>query len=254
MRTSQLATTYISAFLFSLVGLRTFLRWRRDRVLRQAHMALATGLFGLGQIVSAISSTLYDATKAEVAPHWLSAVSGTITYLAIFAFLVFLSDFIPVPSWAFGIAAVVTLFFIVLASVEQPDLRFDPEKGLVPIPGIDNPIGFRAYLWMAIGYLAATFGILWIAFAVYGVRVHGLARFRMLSIAAGFLLIFLAIGLIPLLLFGNPTATTITNVGNVIRYLALGSAPLLFLGFAPPGFVTRRFAQPVPAQGQQRAV
>jgi len=111
----------------------------------------------------------------------------------------------------------------------------------VEIQGVHNLISYRTYLWVAIGYLALAFGVLWVSFALYGLRVQGLARFRMLSISGGFFLIFLVVGMIPLLLFSNPSLGAIQQLLRVLRYLVLASAPLLLLGFAPPGWVARRF-------------
>lgn len=242
MRVEELGVAYLGAAVFALVAVRVLLRWRKSRELQQAHLAWATGLFALSQTVSAVSSTLYDPAKLETAPRWLGVVSSAVTWFAVLAFLLFLSDFIHFPKWVMGLAAASTLVLLVLGAVERPDLRFDPERGFVPIPGVNNLIGYKTYLWIAVGYLALAFGALWISFATYGLRVHGLARFRMLSIAGGFLLIFLVIGLIPLLLISSPgSATTIQSLLRVLRYMVLASAPLLLLGFAPPGWIARRF-------------
>src|SRR5207247_10305073 len=110
-----------------------------------------------------------------------------------------------------------TAFNIVLSIIERPDLRFDPKKGLVDIPGVHNPISYRGYLGYILLYLAVAFGFLAVAFLVYGARSSGLARFRMISIGGGFFLFFVVIGLLPRILFGDPSAQTIKNLINVLQ-------------------------------------
>lgn len=244
MRNSQLFTSYLQATFFFALGLRAVSRWTKTHDAAQSHMALATGLFGLSSLISALNTTFFDTTAGELVPRWISVTSGIITYLSIYAFLLFLSNFIHYPRWVHALSLVATAAFIVLSIIERPDRIFDPNKGVVPIPGVSNPIPYLTYVGYAIAYLAVAFGALWVAFAIYGFRVRGLARFRMLSIAGGFFLLFVVIGLLPRLLFGNPSSSTITSLLSVVRYVALGSAPLLLIGFTPPRFVTNRFTEP----------
>ena len=244
MRVEELGIAYLSAAVFALVALRVVLRWRNSRDPQQAHLAWATGLFALSQTISAVSSTLYEAAKLEMAPRWIGIVSSSVTWFAILAFLLFLSDFIHFPKWIMGAVVATTLILLVLSTIERPEFRFDPEKGLVDIPNVHNVLSYETFIWIAVGYLALAFGALWVSFALYGLRVHGLARFRMLSIGGGFFLIFLVIGLIPLLLFASPGSEAIQDLLRVFRYMVLASAPLLLLGFAPPGWITRRFSAP----------
>ena len=44
------------------------------------------------------------------------------------------------------------------------------------------------------------------------------------------------------MLFGDPSAETIRNLINVLQYIALLVAPLLFIGFSPPKFIRDRFS------------
>jgi hypothetical protein len=242
---SDLATTYIQSFIFAALGLRCVTAWRHARDRRSADLAWAAGLFGLSSLISAVSSTIWDRAGFEQPPRALSIVSSIIIFLSIYAFLRFLSDFISFPRWAHAIVIAATGVNIALAVIERPDIRFDPQKGIVPILGVDNPINYRAYIGYVLIYLAVSFGVLAVAFAVYGFRNAGLARFRMLSIASGFFLIFVVIGLLPRLLFGDPSLETIRTMTNVARYVALFAAPLLFVGFAPPAWVRRRFSRPM---------
>lgn len=241
MTTQQLVVQYLQAALFLALGYRASRAWVRDRDQRAHHLMFATVLFALNSLISAINSTVYDSSMGEIPPRWLTVLSSVIIYLSIYFFLRFLGDFVRFPRWVeivFGLATVVN---IVLAVIERPEFRFDPKRGLVDIPGVTNPISYRAYVGYVLLYLAAAFGALFLAFLVYGLRVRGLARARMLLISGGFFLLFVAIGLIPRLLFGDPSAESIADLLAVVRYLALGSAPLLLLGFAPPRWVTRRY-------------
>jgi hypothetical protein len=247
MRTSQLVTSYIQAVIFAALGIRCVNTWLRERDTRSGHLAIAAGLFGLQSAISAVSSSVYNSTAIppETPPRWIGIVTSFLLFIAVYAFLLFLLDFITLPS---GLNAVVQIFLIlttafniVLSIIERPDLRFDPRKGLVDIPGVDNPISYRGYLIYVLTYLAVAFGFLAVAFLVYGFRTSGLARFRMISIGSGFFLFFVVIGLLPRLLFGDPSAQTIRNLITVLQYVALLVAPLLFVGFSPPKFVRDRF-------------
>ncbi len=244
-RNSQLFTSYLQAAIFMVLGLRCVMAWTRQKDPRSAHLAIAAGLFGLSSLLSAITNTIYDSTKIppEIAPRWESIVSAILIYVSIYFFLVFLSDFIPFPRWLHALLILATTGNIVLAIIEQPDLRFDPKLGLVKIPGVDNPIEYRTYIGYVLVYLAVAFGVLAVAFLVYGFRTGGLPRFRMLTIGFGFLLICVAIGLLPRLLFGHPTAATIKHLSNALTYIVLVSGPLLLIGFSPPKFVRERFPE-----------
>jgi hypothetical protein len=236
---SDLTTSYIQAVIFVALGLRCIAAYLRERDQRSRDLAIAAGLFGLSTLIGAVSATIWDQARLEQPPRAFTVVSTIVIFLAVYAFLRFLMDFIPFPKWLHAIFVAATGVNIVLGIVERPDLRFDPERGLVPIPGVDNPVSYRGFIGYVLIYLAICFGVLALSFAVYGFRSGGLARFRMLSIASGFFLLFVVIGLLPRLLFGNPSAETIRNLSNITRYVGLFAAPLLFVGFAPPGWVRR---------------
>jgi len=250
MRTSQLVTSYIQAVIFAAIGAKSVMAWLREREQRSAHLAIATGLFAVSSFIGAISATLWDTGKGEVAPRALTITSSIVLFLSLYAFLLFLSDFVHFRPWAHVLSGFATVSNIVLAFIERPDLRFDPQKGIVAIPGIHNPISFRAYIGYVLLYLAAAFGILFVAFFIYGLRVAGRARTRMLLIGGGFFLIFAVIGLIPRLLFGNPTAETIRQVSTAAQYVALLAGPLLYLGFTPPDRFKRRASGDRPQTGE----
>ncbi|MGZ4204391.1 MAG: hypothetical protein ACXVES_03730 [Actinomycetota bacterium] len=242
MRTTQLVTSYISAALFLLLGVRCTLNWLRQRDKTAAHLALATALFGISTIISAISATVYDSTKLETPPHWLSAVSSIISFLAIYGFLVFLGDFVRFHAAIRGLFALATVAAIVFAIIEEPDLRFDPARGLVKIQGVHNPVNYKTYIGTLLIYYAIVLAILWISFFVNALRLSGLARLRMMLIAAGFFLLFVVVGLLPRLLFGGVSPKTVSNVLRVAEWVAIVSAPLLLVGFSPPRWLSDRYS------------
>lgn len=244
MTTEQFIIQYTQTLLFLALAVRAASGWRRTRELRARHLALATGLFGLNSLISAINATVFDASKGELPPRWDAIAGSTIIYLSIYFFMRFLGEFGRFPRWVDIVIAITTGVNIVLAVIERPEFRFDPKRGLVDIPGVSNPIDYKAYVGYLLLYLAVAFGALFLAFLVYGLRVRGLARFRMLSISGGFFLLFVVVGLLPRLIFGNPHPETIADILAVARYVVLVSAPLLLIGFAPPKWVTRRFGQP----------
>jgi hypothetical protein len=249
MRTSSLITSYLQALIFGALGIRCINSWLRERDARSGHLALAAGFFGAQSLISAVQSTIYDTTAIppETPPRWIGIVTSILLFIAVYAFLLFLFDFVSLPSGfnslVRGFLALATLFNVVLSFIERPDLRFDPKRGIIDIPGVHNWISYRAYIGYVLIYLAVAFGVLAVAFLVYGSRTSGLARFRMLSIGSGFFLFFVVIGLLPRLLFGDPSAQTIRNLINILQYVALMVAPLLFIGFSPPEFIKKRFTE-----------
>jgi hypothetical protein len=249
MRTSGLITSYLQAVIFGALGIRCINSWLRERDARSGHLALAAGLFGAQSLISAVQNTIYNtsAIPPEIPPRWIGIVTSILLFIAVYAFLLFLFDFVSLPSglsvFMNGFLLLATTFNVVLSIVERPDLRFDPQRGIVDIPGVHNWISYRGYISYVLIYLAIAFGVLAISFLVYGSRTSGLARFRMLSIGSGFFLFFVVIGLLPRLLFGNPSAQEIKNLINILQYVALLVAPLLFIGFSPPGFIKRRFPE-----------
>jgi hypothetical protein len=241
MRTTQLVTGYISAAFFLLLAIRCTASWARQRDKTSGHLAIATGLYGASNIISVISTALYDATKLQSAPAWLQSVSSIISFLAIYGFLVFLGDFVDFHRVIRAIFALATIAAIVFAAIERADLRFDPTKGIVKIPGIHNPINFRTYIGVLLIYYAIVLAVLWVSFLVNALRVTGLARARMGLIAGGFFLLFVVVGLLPRLIFGSVDPKTLNRVLQVAEYVAIVSAPLLFLGFATPRWLADRF-------------
>jgi hypothetical protein len=237
MRTTALVTGYVEAAFFMLLGFRCIVAWLRQHDRASGHLAIATGLFGVSSLIGAISTTLFDQTKGHLPPRAYSIIASIIGLLAIYAFLVFLSDFIKFSAWLMGIFGIATIGWIVLAIIERPDLTFDANFNRVYIPGIHNPIHYLTFIGAILVYYAIVLGILWIAFFVNGIRLTGLARLRMLLIAGGFLLLFIAIGLIPRLLFGKPDNSTNRAIITAVEYIAIASAPFLLVGFAPPKWV-----------------
>ena len=246
MRTTALVTGYISTAFFLALGIRCANSWLQQRDKTSAHLAIATGLFGLSQLISVISTTVYDQAKLETPPTWLQIVSSVVGLLAIYGFLVFLGDFVDFPKAIRALFALVALVSVVFAIIERPDIRLDPLKGIVKIPGVNNPINYKTYIGILLIYYAIVLAILWISFLVNALRVTGLSRARMGLIAGGFFLLFVVVGLIPRLLFGGIDPKTLNNILQIAEYIAIVSAPLLFLGFSPPKWLANRF-RPGPA-------
>ena len=244
-RNTQLLTSYLQAAIFGVLGIRCYMSWMRERDRRSAHLAWAAGLFGANSLMSAITTTFIDARMNEVAPRWEQIVSSILLYLAVYGFLLFLSDFIPYPKWIHGVLIAITGAGILFSFLEKPALKINFKSPtscpFEDIPGVSNPIPYKTYIYVVLGYLGVAFGVLAVAFLLYGARAAGLARFRMSSIGLGFLLLAGVIGIIPYIIFGNPCAGTPKTMLNVLTYVALISAPLLLVGFAPPAFVRRRF-------------
>jgi len=246
VRTTQLVTSYIQAALFLVLGARSVTAWLRRRDKTSAHLAWATGLFGLSSLVSAISGTLYDSLKGQIPPIGLSILSTALIYLAIYGFLVFLGDFIPFHRIIRELFRVATIAGILFAVFERPTFKFKPPAALACVRGPHDPLPCRAYVGGVLIYFALVFGILWVAFIINAFRVKGLARFRMVTIAGGFFLLFVAIGLLPRLLFGKIPSQTARDLTQTVQYIALASAPLLLFGFTPPSWLNKAFGPPQP--------
>ena len=244
MRTTQLVTSYIQATLFLVLGIRAVTGWIKRRDNASAHLAWATALFGLSSLVSAISGTVYDSLKGQTPPVWLSIISTSLIYLALYAFLVFLGDFLPFNRVIRELFRIATIVGITFGVVERPKFVFKPPAALVCMRGPHDPLPCRAYVGGILVYFAIVLGVLWVSFIINAFRVKGLARFRMFSIAAGFLLLFVAIGLIPRHLFGKIPTKTAQDLTSTVQYIALASAPLLLVGFTPPSWLWRAFGQP----------
>ena len=247
-RNTQLLTSYLQAAIFGVLGVRCYLSWLRERDRRSAHLAWAAGLFGANSLMSAITTTFINAQMNEVAPRWEQILSSILLYSAVYGFLLFLSDFIPYPKWTHGALIAITGAGILFSFLEKPALKINFKSAtscpFENIPGVSNPIPYKTYIFIVLGYLGLAFGVLAVAFLVYGTRTAGLARFRMTSIGGGFLLLCGVIGILPVIIFGNPCSGAPKTLLNVLTYVALVSAPLLLVGFAPPKFVRDRFSEP----------
>lgn len=240
-RTTSLLTSYLQAVIFSALAIRCFMGWRRDRDSRSAHLALASGLYGAFSLLGAVTTTFIDQTKLEQQPRWEQILSGVLLLLAVYVFLLFLSDFIRFPKVVHGLFIIATLGAIVFTFIERPDLRLNFQTFKIEkIPGIDNPIDYTTYVNGLLVYLIIAFGVLAVSFLVYGFRSRGLARFRMVSIASGFLLFCVVLGLLPRIL---TSGGSVKNLLNVLTYVALFIGPLLFIGFSPPKFIKDRFPE-----------
>jgi hypothetical protein len=246
VRTQQLITSYIQATLFFVLGIRAVTGWIRRRDSASAHLAWATGFFGVSSFIGAISGTIYDVNKGQTAPVWVSIISTTLIYLAIYGFLIFLGDFLPFNRVIRELFRIATIVGITFAVIMRPAFKFKPPAALVCLRGPHDPLPCRAYVGGILVYFALVFAILWVSFIINAFRVRGLARFRMVSIAGGFFLLFVAIGLIPRLLFGKIPSQTAQDLSTTVSYIALASAPLLLVGFTPPTWLNKSFGPTQP--------
>lgn len=239
MQTAQDALRWASAGAFLILAARAVAGWMGRRERAEAHLAWAMGLFGAAMLSLVTVSLAYPSGATRLfPPEPLRLMTPILVLLSLYAFLLFLSDFVRFPLWAHLAAVGATLLMIILTVIERPDIAIVDLK-IVRVP-VHNPMDFIAFVKLLYWYLAAGFGILAVSFLFYGVRVEGLARLRMLLIAVGFALLFVSSGIVPRLLIGRPSSSTIAWVIVVNQALIILSAPLLFLGFTPPRAITRR--------------
>ena len=235
-------TQYIQAGLFVLLAISAFAKWLQVRERPHAHLAFATMFFGLSQLSSAVTQTIYT-SHGELIPRPISIMTGLLLYLYVSGFMLFLNDFIPFPRWSKVLFVTATVLGMVVSLVVRPEIALIDDK-LVHLESVDNFIPYSAYITFALAYILLAFGVLFVSFTRYGLRVDGLARFRMLSIGGGFFLLFAAIALLPFILIGDPDRAFVHQVIGAVRLLALLCAPLLYLGFTPPSWVRRRVERP----------
>ncbi|MFA5786072.1 MAG: hypothetical protein WDA71_03660 [Actinomycetota bacterium] len=239
MKTAQDALQWAAAGAFLILAAAAIVDWLDRRERASSHLAWAMGLFGGGTLAQAILSAVYPAGAVRLfPPHGLRIMVPILIVLATYAFLLFLADFVRFPWWAHGAAIAAALLFVVLSAIERPDIAIVNFK--IVAVHVSNVMGFVDFAKLLYLYLAVVFGILALAFGVYGVRAGGRVRARMLLVAAGFLLLFLSAGVTPRLLIGRPSTTTIQWVILMVWVLDILSAPLLFFGFTPPSALMRR--------------
>lgn len=236
MRGVSLALQYIYGALFVALGVRAVLLWQRQRDRRSAHLAFAAGAFGLSQLMSTISTTVFTPSCTSP-PAVYTHISGTLSMVAILGFLLFLGDFIEFPAWARIIAITWALANIVMTWLVKPEYYYDHDlvrNNCV----VDNAISFNVYLASIVAFYIGAFLLLAVSFFRFGRRLDGLARFRMSLIGWGFVAILIAIVIIPPLLLADEVSLVLVAL---LQSFVLVSAPLLFLGFTPPSWLTRRF-------------
>lgn len=226
---------YLQSGFFFLLGTAAVWRWLRNREHREAHLALAAGLFGAAQLILAVQASVFTEANGRIPPRGLLIGWNLVLFLSLYAFLVFLWDFVTFPRWGRVLAFAATAVNLVFAVVLRPEIVLVGGTTIVNLP-VTNPIPYTVFIGYGVAFIATVFCVLAAAFGIYGLRSEGLARFRMLSIGAGFGLLLVAVGVLPVFLFGKETPVAHT-VYTVVQVLGLGAAPLLYLGFTPPRFV-----------------
>lgn len=243
---------YVQSALFLLLGSAAVRRWARNRERREEHLAWAAVMYAGAQLMLALQATLFTETNARIPPRAWTVVWNILLFCALYAFLVFLADFVRSPRWARVLAVVATTVNLAFAVVLRPEIVLVGGSTLVRLPA-RNPIPYDLFVVSGVVYIAGTFCVLAAAFAVYGLGSRGMARLRMLAIGGGFALLLAAVGILPLFLYGRPSPTT-RGALVVVQTLSLGAAPLLYLGFTPPRRVRDRITRaptgPATAEGR----
>lgn len=239
MRTTQLVTSYIQTVLFLALATKCVAAWRRTHDKRSAHLALATSLYGLNSLLSAVTNSFINTQAGEVAPRWEQILSSIVLYSAILAFLTFLGDFVRFPAALKWLAVLSTLVNIGLAIAIRPQVKFVGDRLVISNKG---------YITYLLAYIAIAFGVLGFTFLFYGARLQRFARFRLMCIGSAFTLLFVIIGVLPLWIFQAPTREELRSLTNVLSYAALVTAPLLYVGFAPPKWIAQRYGPETPGE------
>lgn len=238
------AVRFIQAATFLFVGFRATLDWVRSKAAPQAHLAVATGLWGAQSLFSAINSQVNGvATCAAPTPKIWAIVSSLLLLSALYAYLNFLRDFLRYPAWAHTSAVLISVGLFIMAILVKAPYEIDSMRSLKPIPCDGFSSADRSfwliYLTVVLLWLIAVFAVLTVSFLRYGRRVRGLARFRMTAIGTGFLLLTIAV----VVLSGGLSGAGGPFIFRIIQVLALGAAPALFFGFTPPAFIKKRYPE-----------
>lgn len=244
MKSTNEAIQYTQSGLFVLAGWICVKASLRERNKQWMHLALATGLLGLANTLSIAMLKIYG-TQRRPPPRALNASLGIVLLLSAVALVLFLHDFIHFPTWVMAVAIVITLGNVVLSIIETPEYLL-VGSDLVQFHGVSNPIPYTVAVVEGFVWLALVFGAVWISFVVYGRRLKGLARLRMLSFGAGFFLLFIAVIIVPAVASkfargGAPSPDAVENMNLALQILALASAPLVLLGVAPPLRIRRSY-------------
>lgn len=234
MQTAQDALGWAAAGVFLILAAAAVAGWLARRERGEARLAWAMGLFGASLLARSAVALAYTGRP----PEPLRVMTPILILLSVYAFMIFLADFVRFAWWAHLIAAGLTLVMVALTVIEKPDIALVNGQ-IVHTPG-HNLMDFVAFVKLLYAYLAASFGFLALVFIAYGRRVAGMARGRMLTTAAGFAVLFVSAGIVPRVLIGRPAGTTIAWILIANLALIIVSAPLLFLGFTPPAKILQR--------------
>lgn len=239
METGREVFQWLSAGAFLVLALTTFVLWRRQRQRAEAHLVWAMGLTGAAILANGIVARVYPANAERLfPPHAVRIITPILVVLGLYAFWLFLTDFIRFPAWAHALAGAGTVVMVALSAIERPDIAL--VNGQIARLDVNNPMDFVFFVKALYVYLAVGFGVLAASFAAYGVRVTPPARARMLLTSVGFLMLFIASGIVPRVLIGRPSSNTILWIILLNQAFVFASAPLLFFGFTPPQVLRRR--------------
>lgn len=210
------ALSLVQSAAFGLLGVLAVVHWRRRPGPASGWLAATLGSLALVVVIGALLPDELTSTP------WLWAGKLLLVVLALFPFLLFrfMSTFVPQPRFLTNTAVTLTAA-VAVASLSMP--RF-------PAPGepLSGPfVGFLVlflFNWVLLSSLVAV--RLWQG----GKGQPGVARRRMRMLSLGTVALAVA-----LLVAGiAPSNEQPTPTAFVVQILALFTAPLFLLGFAPP--------------------
>ncbi|MEA2646567.1 MAG: hypothetical protein QOE92_1650 [Chloroflexota bacterium] len=212
-----LGLQYAVAAGFVVVGVVSIVDWWRHRDPSRAYLALAVGLLAFVSVASPFSALLPVEARTAV-----GLVLGPAFMVAGYALLLFRNSIMPLRPWirrALGGATAIATLAIV---------------ALVLFPGSPPPVQF--------GAIILVFGVWVLCVGEPSVRLWlvsrgrpAVQRARLRAFSAGYLLIVL------ILVLSIAAAPVATNdwVRLGLQLLSVLSVPLLYVSFAPPGFLRR---------------
>lgn len=217
---------YVQVVVFVGLAIAALRQWLTHRTRPSAWLA---GTFGvLGAVV--LVSRFLPAQSAD--PEVVFERKVLIAVLALFPYFLyrFATSFVKPVKWIFISAAVVTAFLVVWP--------FFMER--IPERGEPRPASFQLFVvvllvqWTALSLRSAY--LLWRG----AERQPATARRRMRTLSIG----AVALAVTLLVAGAAPSQDEVTGVRIVTQLLAIFSAPLFLLGFAPPGLVRAAWRRP----------
>jgi diguanylate cyclase (GGDEF)-like protein/PAS domain S-box-containing protein len=213
----------IELFVFSAVAVATMVRWRRRR---EPASAWLVATFGLLVILSAAGYLLPEASEQD--PGWKHlAIKVLICLLLLFPYCLyrFMTTFEPPPRWQQLVVHALVAASIV-ATVAMPHF---------PAEGTRRSTGFTLYVALFVGEWLSLSVIVVVRLWRASRALPTIPRRRAQLLAAGAAV--MATDLV--LSSATPASAPASGTTIVTELVAIVSATLFLLGFAPPGFLIR---------------